>query len=560
MSDSSILFPLVATAGAVAAGSLALLQTDRVSRMILDPSRLNTKRRAEYQYTWKKSSTKTKLQLDYFLAGGIQKYDDDPEIVMKNTEYVSSEEGMDALVGKIVDKKETSVYYPLKLDKDPHDPTEEFYLYLLQQTDETRTLFQVPLVKFGMKLAQAFEDQLTSTTLCFVADGSAGKATSLLESLVKESKTGVAVVSEPFWMVQMARLMEASVFPSSKIKKLLFGLCRLDAWSVRNQIGDAKTVMITLPGQAVVRTLLPIVQSVFPEDRHVFCYDGCCASVKRGLHQENVYKKSQLLTTLEPIVRGMCSDPVRITTPLPSNSPLTKDLYNLEKSLAQVSVKEARNVETWMSSVDAYFKLKNEEDTNGYLPFCLKLGFLVGNPVGNFEDGTDSYWSLNSILQFVTGCQGRAFPEGVLDAAREWIKDYNVAYKTEQASIEASITMSEDDRVKIENCVFQHKQILIGNKTLQDTVLPKEHWTMKQASRNGCSCCGPDPYDLDEEEAEEAEDESPVTNNFGLGNINVTVSTKEPATSNTGLFMPTTKSTGYVDATKVFAFDPTRFS
>mmetsp|Transcript_737 Transcript_737/g.1685 ORF Transcript_737/g.1685 Transcript_737/m.1685 type:complete len:561 (-) Transcript_737:43-1725(-) len=560
MSDSSILFPLVATAGAVAAGSLALLQTDRVSRMILDPSRLNTKRRAEYQYTWKKSSTKTKLQLDYFLAGGIQKYDDDPEIVMKNTEYVSSEEGMDALVGKIVDKKETSVYYPLKLDKDPHDPTEEFYLYLLQQTDETRTLFQVPLVKFGMKLAQAFEDQLTSTTLCFVADGSAGKATSLLESLVKESKTGVAVVSEPFWMVQMARLMEASVFPSSKIKKVLFGLCRLDAWSVRNQIGDAKTVMITLPGQAVVRTLLPIVQSVFPEDRHVFCYDGCCASVKRGLHQENVYKKSQLLTTLEPIVRGMCSDPVRITTPLPSNSPLTKDLYNLEKSLAQVSVKEARNVETWMSSVDAYFKLKNEEDTNGYLPFCLKLGFLVGNPVGNFEDGTDSYWSLNSILQFVTGCQGRAFPEGVLDAAREWIKDYNVAYKTEQASIEASITMSEDDRVKIENCVFQHKQILIGNKTLQDTVLPKEHWTMKQASRNGCSCCGPDPYDLDEEEAEEAEDESPVTNNFGLGNINVTVSTKEPATSNTGLFMPTTKSTGYVDATKVFAFDPTRFS
>lgn len=560
MSDSSILFPLVATAGAVAAGSLALLQTDRVSRMILDPSRLNTKRRAEYQYTWKKSSTKTKLQLDYFLAGGIQKYDDDPEIVMKNTEYVSSEEGMDALVGKIVDKKETSVYYPLKLDKDPHDPTEEFYLYLLQQTDETRTLFQVPLVKFGMKLAQAFEDQLTSTTLCFVADASAGKATSLLESLVKESKTGVAVVSEPFWMVQMARLMEASVFPSSKIKKLLFGLCRLDAWSVRNQIGDAKTVMITLPGQAVVRTLLPIVQSVFPEDRHVFCYDGCCASVKRGLHQENVYKKSQLLTNLEPIVRGMCSDPVRITTPLPSNSPLTKDLYNLEKSLAQVSVKEARNVETWMSSVDAYFKLKNEEDTNGYLPFCLKLGFLVGNPVGNFEDGTDSYWSLNSILQFVTGCQGRAFPEGVLDAAREWIKDYNVAYKTEQASIEASITMSEDDRVKIENCVFQHKQILIGNKTLQDTVLPKEHWTMKQASRNGCSCCGPDPYDLDEEEAEEAQDESPVTNNFGLGNINVTVSTKEPATSNTGLFMPTTKSTGYVDATKVFAFDPTRFS
>lgn len=567
-SESSLFFPLVATSAAVAAGSLALLQTDKVSRMILDPARLNTKRRGEYRYSWKQAVDKARLQLDYFLAGGPQKYNNDPEIVMKNTEFVSSEKEMDALVGKIVDKKnKQSIFYALKIDKDPHDPTEEFYLYLVeeQQSDQSRVLFQVPLVKFGLKLAQAFEDQLTTTTLCFVADASAGKASSLLESLVTESKTGVAVVSEPFWMVQLARLVEASILPSSKIERLTFGLCRMDAWSVRSQVGDAKTVLFTLPGQSVVGTLLPLLQSVFPEDRHIFAYDGCVTSVQRGLYNETCHKKSQLFSSLEPIVRGMCSDPVRITTPLPSNTPLSFDTSlggaggTLERALAEVPVHQARNVESWISSVDAYFKLKDQEDKNGYLPFCLKLGFLVDNPVGNFEYGTDSYWSLNAILQYVMGCQGRAIPEGVLDAAREWIKDYTSSYAEEKILLQKSVPVSAHEKNRIENCVFQHKKILIGNKTLQDTVLPKEHWTMKQASRNGCSCCGPDPYDLEEEEEEEEakEDTADKTmgiNNFGLGTIQSPIIVEEPSTN-------TTNSAGYVDATKVMnAFDPTRFA
>jgi len=561
---SNLFFPLVASSAAVAVGSLALLQTDIISRKILDPDQLNTKRRGEYRYNWKKAVDKAKLQLDYFLAGGQQKYNDDPEIVMKNTEYVSKDDDLNALVEKIVDKKDkTSKFYALKIDKDPHDPTEEFYLFMVQEqlSSNEKVLFQVPLVKFGLKLAQAFEDKLTTTALCFVADASSGKATSMLESLVKESKTGVAVVSEPFWMVQMARLAEASVVASSKIEKLVFALCRLDAWSMRHEVGDAKTVMFTLPGQAVVATLLPLVQKVFPEDRHVFAYDGCVASVKRAIYAERLYKKSQLYTNLEPIIRGMCKDPVLITTPLPSNSPLSHDTAlggrggALERALAQVPLQHARNVEAWISSVDAYFKLKNEEATNGYLPYCFKLGFLADKPVGNFEYGTDSYWSLNSIMQYVTGCQGRSVPEGVMDAAKEWIKDYNVAQTADQIEIEKSVVLSEHDRSMIENCCFQHKQILIGNKTLQDTVLPKEHWTMKQSSRNGCSCCAPDPFEDEEEEEEEAKKDEAMESNFGLG----TIASTSGANGFTAHSAPKNHY-GYVDATQVFAFDPTRFT
>lgn len=562
---SNLFFSVVAASAAVAIGGLALLQTDMVSRKILDPAQLNTKRRGEYRYNWTKAVEKAKLKLDYCLAGGQRKYDDDPEIVMKNTEYVSKEDDLNDLIKKVVDSRCTdSKYFTVKIDRDPYDPTEELYLYILQeqQSSNDRLLFQVPLVKFGMKLAQAFEDQLTTITLCFVADASAGKATTMLESLVKESKSGVAVISEPFWMVQIARLAESSLLSSSKIQKIVFALCRLDAQSALEDVGDTKTVMFTLPGQAVVTTLLPLLQTVFPEHRHVFAYDGCVASVKRGIYAELVYEKNKLSPNIEPIIRGMCKDPVRSTTPLPSNSPLSHNTSlggsggSLERCLAQVPLQQARNVETWISSVDAYFKLKNDEAVNGYLPFCLKLGFLLDNPVGNFEYGTDSYWSLNSVIQYVTGCQGRAVPEGVIDAAKEWIKDYNLAQAAEERKIDSFVALSEYNRNMIEKCCFEHKQILLGNKTLQDTVLPREHWTMKQSSRNGCSCCGPDPYDeIDEEEEEGEKSDDVMVSSFGLGKSDLNIGTDGTLENS-----KTTKSNGYVDATKVFAFDPKRFS
>ncbi|VEU39261.1 unnamed protein product [Pseudo-nitzschia multistriata] len=562
MTASDLFFPLVATSAASAVAGLVLLQTDMVSRKILDPDQLNTKRRSESRYSWKKSVDRAKLLMDYSLAGGQRILTDDPEIVMKHTEYISKEDELDSLIKKIVDRKDSeSRFYALKIDKDPLDASEEFYLYIIKEQEQknVKTLYQIPLVKFGLKLAQAFEDQLTTTALCFVADASSGKATSMLESLVTESKSGVAVVSEPLWMIQIARLAEASIVAKSKIQKLIFALCRLDAWSVRHKVGDAKTVMFTLPGQAVVGTLLPLVQSAFPEDRHVFAYDGCVESVKRGIYAERMYKHNKLIPDLKSIIQGMGKDPLRITTPLPSNSPLSHDASlggrggAMERAFSQVPVKQARIVEAWLSSIDAYFKLKNEETTNGYVPYCFKLGFLT-SPVGDFEYGTDSYWSLNSFLQYVTGCQGRKVQEHVIDAAREWMKDYNSEQKAEDGSFETSVILSEHERKMIENCCFQHKQILIGNKTLQDTVLPKEHWTMKQASRNGCSCCGPDPYDqMEEEESdvmEEAKSNNAMTGNFGAGKPNMTI----------GMNANSSRQTGYVDATQVFAFDPTRFT
>jgi hypothetical protein len=439
MDSSDTFFPLIAVSAATLAGGLALLQSDRISRRILDSQKLDTKRRGEYKYQWKSAIDKTKLQLEYFLAGGIEVQKEDPECVMKNTTYISDEAEMDDLIQRILDKKKpVERYYTLKIDKDMHDPTDDYFVFLAHESSDSGNnnriqLYELPLVKFCLKLAQAFEDQLTTTTLCFVADASSGKASTLLEQLVTEAKTGVAVLSEPFWMVQLALLAEAAVLAKEKIQKLLFALCRLDAWSVRSKVGDAKTVMITLPGQATVKALLPLVVSVFPEDRHVFAYDGCVASVQRGMYAKKLYKRGKLQTKLTSIIHGLCGDPVRFTTPLPSNSSLTKDvsLSTLSTALANVPVRQAQLVEAWMSSIDAYFKLKQEDNSSGYLPFCFKMSFLTDNPKGNFEPKTDSLWSLIALLQFITGCRSRALPEGVLDAAK-WTRPSSYPSRNEK--------------------------------------------------------------------------------------------------------------------------------
>mmetsp|Transcript_26540 Transcript_26540/g.62366 ORF Transcript_26540/g.62366 Transcript_26540/m.62366 type:complete len:481 (+) Transcript_26540:156-1598(+) len=467
MNDTSDLFlPLVATSAAFATVSLVLLQTDIVSRKILDPAQLNRKRRSEYIYTWKKAVDKAKLQLDYCLAGDVEKYNHDPEIVMKNTEYISNDDDLSALAKKIVDKKdELSKFYTLKLDRDPYDPTDDLYLYMVKDeySSSKRELLQVPLIEFGTKLAEAFENQPTTTTFCFVADASAGKATKILESLVKESKAGVAVLSEPFWMIQFARLVEASIVAPETIRKLFFALCRLDAMSARREVGCADTVVLTLPGQAVVATLLPLLRIVFPRDRCVFAYDGCVASVERGIYAELLHRRGQVVPDLEPIIRGMCDDPVRKTTPLPSNSPLSHDPSlgggggTLERALARVPLRHARNIEAWLSSIDAFFKLKSGEATD--LPYFLKLGRLTDNPVGNFESGTESHSSLKAVLQHVTGCRDGALPEEGLDAAKEWLKDHNAAQAAERTKMDRLVRLSERDRAGIESCCFQHRHL-----------------------------------------------------------------------------------------------------
>ncbi|CAJ1945110.1 unnamed protein product [Cylindrotheca closterium] len=554
--DKSSLLTFAAASAAATGVALSLAQTDFVSRKFLDSKQLDAKRRSEYNYRWKAAMEKAYLQINYTLAGGISAVHNSPGLIDKQIEVISDETEMEGLAKRIAAKD--SQFRCLKVDRDAQDTQGEFYLFLIDW--ETKYLYQLPLMAFGTVLAGVFEDQLTSNTLCFVADASSGKGTALLKELVLESKSGVAVVSEPLWMVQLARLVQANLYPAEKIQKLFFGLCRMEAWFVRDECKESKTVMFTLPGQACTSTLLPLAQKTFPEDRHVFVYDGCQASIEYANNCIRKKSRGKVASSLESVLYGASQDPIIHSVPLPSNSPLCKSVLKLVNKLSDLPVEQAQVVECWMGSIDAFFKLKEEEKKNGYLPYVFKLQYLTDG-AGKYEDKSASYWTMCSILQFIAGSRSRQLSEGLIDAAREFMKDYNERIKGEGKGY----VLSKNDVKIMEECVFLHKKILLGNKTLQDTVQPKQHWTLKEASKKGgCACCGPED---DDEEEEEQGRGRPVGSRIDMsmpgafampGALGMPSGTKRKSNSPTGRKNSDSKR-GYVDGRAGFAFDPSRF-
>ena len=144
-------------------------------------------------------------------------------------------------------------------------------------------------------------------------------------------------------MTCFAALVGERVISREKMQRILFGLCRMEALRVRYQVGkcgplsvltfcflhlltlglfagDAKTVLFTIPGQAVTPILLPLLQAAFPEDRHVFGYQSCIESVERAMSLRSGYKRATVPASLEEAVSysgpAESADPSRLTTPM----------------------------------------------------------------------------------------------------------------------------------------------------------------------------------------------------------------------------------------------------
>lgn len=333
--------------------------------------------------------------------------------------------------------------------------------------------------------------------------------------------------------------------------------------------GDARTVLFTVPGQAVTPILLPLLQAAFPEDRHVFAYQSCVASIERALSLRSQYKRATVPTSLEEAFSYAgpfsSSDPTRLTTPMRCS--LTRSVLGLSEALKSLRLYHADIAEAWMASVDTFFKLKDEETTNGYLPYTLKLDLLLGDPSGSLEEDSQRYNSLRSLLQFVTGCRSRPLPDGAMDAAKEWLRDFAQQNK---ASVDNQSKLAPAEHKAVENCAFMHKSILIQDKTLKDTVLPSKHWTLKQAAKRGCSCCAPEEEDEDEEEtvtrgnattfgsSRDGEQDGGMSNgNYVDGKASFAF---DPTKFSAPGAAPAPSRPNYVDGKSAFAFDPSKFS
>merc|ERR1712071_230278 len=123
----------------------------------------------------------------------------------------------------------------------------------------------------------------------------------------------------------------------------------------------------------------------------------------------------------------------------------------------------------------------------------------MGNTDGIGDLSEDSSeLALINVLQHITGSRSRPLKEDTIKSATAILKNFIKSEKGTNYPV-----LSDKQRLAIEDCVFCHKGILIGDKTLLDTVQPKVEWSLKATKKlTGCSCCAPEEEEEEEEENE----------------------------------------------------------
>lgn len=232
--------------------------------------------------------------------------------------------------------------------------------------------------------------------------------------------------------------------------------------------------------------------------------------------------------------------------------------------LAKLPSDVASSIESWMSSVDAFLQLKEDLGPTEYLPFVLQCKFLFQMDTIISKEGNTTNFNptvremcVSNVLHYILGVnKSRPLSASLLQEALDVLKSYEDEYHASLLPIHL--------RKHVEATVFCHKKILIGDKTLLDTVVPQIKWTLKAAKKiTGCACCAPEDDDDDDNE---------ITSSSSTGNnmdgVRITDQTKLLAgTINSNATSSSSSSTtetfgnpNYVDGRAKFAFDPTIFS
>jgi hypothetical protein len=104
--------------------------------------------------------------------------------------YFEDDDIADFIGRTLVNKKDNSVICIMTIELD--DADFEYYVYL--KNENNGMIYQLPLIKFGLLLKEAFENQVTTATMCFVADASSGLGSEVLTTVLQESKAGVVCI------------------------------------------------------------------------------------------------------------------------------------------------------------------------------------------------------------------------------------------------------------------------------------------------------------------------------------------------------------------------------
>ena len=217
--QSKILISAGVTAATAVVG-LVIAQTDRFSRKFLGPPRLQAKRLLEYAYRWEQSVDKALLRCQIYLAGGVNAHEEqtmqtsttnrnrNQELLFSPTklwdgdgiknlikEWMQQEKKQEKENRKTASNRSSSPIVDAAMSPFPRilglSREEESREILVELYHTKSGMFQLPLLRFGLILADIMEEDLTTTALCFVADASSGLGSHLVADMLDASKAGV---------------------------------------------------------------------------------------------------------------------------------------------------------------------------------------------------------------------------------------------------------------------------------------------------------------------------------------------------------------------------------
>ncbi len=452
--DAAIFYAGIAAA--LLATFLILSQSDKISRHILSSGRLRAKRRQQELYRIENAIAKSILHIrKYINDGGFYDWKEEQKI----TDLILRDEDIQRLAREIaiVDssnaKHEDFQSSPLivGIAKDlTLSKADEWYIYLAfpvkMQNEHCFDIekryygrrVQIPLEKFSLYLSSEYEKQKYPCSLCFIADASGSLGSNFIGQIIENCQCEIPVIQEPTWMYTIAFLVQKRLLHKDSIEKIMYSLCKLSAQAQGHKVGRRyNTVAVTLPGQACTASLLPFLKRIFPDDKHVFAYDGCFESVERAFDSVETIPETSM--------------PRQISSTIPI-SPMYFEKFTSQTASLPHNI--ACITEAWLSSIDALHRLKNEKDSIEFNPFICHMTSLVSQ---NNEK------LLNNLLKYVTGDSksDMKMEVNVIDAAQSLLED--LMFKNKNP---LKMRISQKSRIVIENCISLYKLTIVGDELI----------------------------------------------------------------------------------------------
>lgn len=177
-SDSEWVQFALTAAAALTVVALPLLQSDAVSRKLLSPTKLQSKRLHSYKYHWEKQTTKSLLKTQDDMGG-----DDNLVLLVQQGELME-------FVDQCLLPESTPKILSIGVDEQLQTTSREVCIWIVLD----QLVYQASLKKLGLLLADKFENVVTTTTLLFLTDASGGLGTQLVTDVLHHCQDDLKVV------------------------------------------------------------------------------------------------------------------------------------------------------------------------------------------------------------------------------------------------------------------------------------------------------------------------------------------------------------------------------